>query len=87
MMSGGVSILVKAWNFSTWPAYKSRFWNKEEGAREEQVQGRKPYVILLSSFYPVQSLSTGMTDSRKQILALRLLSFRNPEVDMSSAGN
>ncbi|KAL9116765.1 MAG: hypothetical protein Q9187_006705, partial [Circinaria calcarea] len=41
------SILVKAWNFSTWPAYKSRFWNKEkEGAREEHahapVQARKP---------------------------------------------
>jgi hypothetical protein len=22
-------ILVKAWNLSTWPAYKSRLWNKE----------------------------------------------------------
>ena len=24
------NVLVKAWNLSTWPAYKSRFWNKEE---------------------------------------------------------
>ncbi|KAI9825308.1 MAG: hypothetical protein M1819_000554 [Sarea resinae] len=24
------SLLVKAWNFSTWPAYRSRFWNKDE---------------------------------------------------------
>ncbi|MCJ1261883.1 hypothetical protein MMC22_001752 [Lobaria immixta] len=24
------SFLVKAWNFSTWPAYKSRVWNKEQ---------------------------------------------------------
>ncbi|MCJ1467546.1 hypothetical protein MMC07_006171 [Pseudocyphellaria aurata] len=24
------SFLVKAWSFSTWPAYKSRLWNKEQ---------------------------------------------------------
>jgi len=24
------SLFVKAWNLSTWPAYKSRFWNKEQ---------------------------------------------------------
>ena len=29
---GKNSVLVKAWNYSTWPAYKSRFWNKEAGA-------------------------------------------------------
>lgn len=23
------SLLVKAWNYSSWPEYKSRFWNKE----------------------------------------------------------
>ncbi|KAI9820896.1 MAG: hypothetical protein M1832_003529 [Thelocarpon impressellum] len=23
------SVLVKAWNYSTWPAYKSRLWNKD----------------------------------------------------------
>ncbi|KAI9772048.1 MAG: hypothetical protein M1840_001336 [Geoglossum simile] len=23
------SVLVKAWNLSTWPAYKSRFWNQQ----------------------------------------------------------
>jgi len=24
------NMLVKAWNFSSWPAYKSRYWNKEQ---------------------------------------------------------
>ena len=24
------SVLVKAWNLSTWPAYKSKLWNKEQ---------------------------------------------------------
>jgi len=23
------SVLVKAWNLSSWPGYKSRLWNKE----------------------------------------------------------
>ncbi|MCJ1471676.1 hypothetical protein MMC13_000316 [Lambiella insularis] len=23
------SLLVKAWSYSSWPAYKSRFWNKQ----------------------------------------------------------
>ncbi|MCJ1450735.1 hypothetical protein MMC28_001069 [Mycoblastus sanguinarius] len=32
------SLLVKAWNYSSWPAYKSRFWNKEN----EQPQSRIP---------------------------------------------
>ncbi|KAL9126599.1 MAG: hypothetical protein Q9217_004373 [Psora testacea] len=31
------SLLVKAWNYSSWPAYKSRFWNKEN----EQTGGAK----------------------------------------------
>ena len=31
-------MLVKAWNYSTWPAYKSRFWNKEDG-KEEKKKG------------------------------------------------
>lgn len=31
------SVLVKAWNLSTWPAYNSRFWNKGEG----QTGGKK----------------------------------------------
>jgi hypothetical protein len=33
------SILVKAWNLSTWPAYQSRFWNKDkptEGVTNEK---------------------------------------------------
>ncbi|KAI9888996.1 MAG: hypothetical protein M1814_006054 [Vezdaea aestivalis] len=33
------SLLVKAWNLSTWPAYKSRLWNKEQ----QETQARKPY--------------------------------------------
>ncbi|KAI9850628.1 MAG: hypothetical protein M1838_005342 [Thelocarpon superellum] len=28
------SVLVKAWNYSTWPAYRSRFWNKEAQVAE-----------------------------------------------------
>lgn len=33
------SLLVKAWNYSSWPAYKSRFWNKEnEPAPKAQVR-------------------------------------------------
>jgi len=34
------SVLVKAWNLSTWPAYKSRLWNKGETT---QADARKPY--------------------------------------------
>lgn len=26
-----VSMLVKAWNYSSWPGYRSRLWNKEQG--------------------------------------------------------
>lgn len=33
------SLLVKAWNYSTWPAYKSRLWNKEA---QVQPESRKP---------------------------------------------
>jgi hypothetical protein len=28
-MTDFLSVLVKAWNYSSWPAYKSRFWNKD----------------------------------------------------------
>ena len=31
--------LVKAWNLSTWPEYKSRLWNKQQA---EKVEARKP---------------------------------------------
>ena len=37
------SFLVKAWNLSTWPEYKSRLWNKQQA---EKVEARKPYVLL-----------------------------------------
>lgn len=33
------SFLVKAWNLSTWPAYKSKLWNKNEP--QEKAQARK----------------------------------------------
>jgi len=36
------SLLVKAWNFSTWPAYKSRLWNKEQPV-EQKPQPRRSY--------------------------------------------
>ncbi|KAI4122733.1 MAG: hypothetical protein LQ338_005647 [Usnochroma carphineum] len=32
------SLLVKTWNLSTWPAYKSRYWNKE-GQGDKGGQG------------------------------------------------
>ena len=51
-------VLVNAWYLSTWPAYKSKLWNKlppgaaggtgPDGARE-----RKPYV--LRSYFPART--------------------------------
>ncbi|KAF2151176.1 hypothetical protein K461DRAFT_279962 [Myriangium duriaei CBS 260.36] len=37
---------VKAWNYSSMPAYKSRFWNKEEQARQKELakQGKSTAV-------------------------------------------
>lgn len=35
-------LLVKAWNLSTWPAYKSRLWNKQD-TQEDRAKARKPY--------------------------------------------
>ncbi|CZT49949.1 uncharacterized protein RSE6_10856 [Rhynchosporium secalis] len=35
------SFLVKAWNLSTWPEYKSRLWNKD--AQINKVESRKPF--------------------------------------------
>tara|TARA_R110002060_G_scaffold22000_1_gene29819 strand:- start:90 stop:506 length:417 start_codon:yes stop_codon:yes gene_type:complete len=34
------SFMVKAWNLSTWPEYKSKLWNKD--AQINQVESRKP---------------------------------------------
>jgi hypothetical protein len=35
--------LVKAWNLSTWPGYKSRLWNKQNpGVPEPKASQRKP---------------------------------------------
>ena len=36
-----LSLLVKAWNYSSWPAYKSRFWNKENEP-PQKAQARTP---------------------------------------------
>ncbi|MCJ1324715.1 Chitin synthase, class 1 [Thelotrema lepadinum] len=33
--------LVKAWDYSTWPAYKSRLWNKEQKGQKGGKEGRK----------------------------------------------
>jgi hypothetical protein len=33
-------LLVKAWNLSSWPGYKSRLWNQE--AEINKVESRKP---------------------------------------------
>ena len=35
------SWLVKAWDYSTWPAYKSRLWNKEQKGQKGGKEGRK----------------------------------------------
>ncbi|KAH8590874.1 hypothetical protein B0O99DRAFT_633692 [Bisporella sp. PMI_857] len=35
-------ILVKAWNLSSWPGYKSRLWNKE-APEHGKVESRKPH--------------------------------------------
>lgn len=35
------SILVKAWNLSSWPGYKSRIWNTA-GPQDAKVEARKP---------------------------------------------
>ena len=29
------SVLVKAWNLSTWPEYRSRFWNKDVAPQQK----------------------------------------------------
>jgi len=34
------SFMVKAWNLSSWPGYKSRIWNQE--AEVNKARGRKP---------------------------------------------
>ncbi|KAG9243981.1 hypothetical protein BJ878DRAFT_508258 [Calycina marina] len=46
------SILVKAWNLSSWPGYKSRLWNKDaqaSGKSEKAGDTRKPYSRHSSS--------------------------------------
>lgn len=34
--------LVKAWNLSTWPEYKSRLWNKQPPPEQGKAEARKP---------------------------------------------
>lgn len=36
------NILVKAWNLSTWPEYKSRLWNKQQADKDKDTKARKP---------------------------------------------
>jgi len=52
------NMLFKAWNYSSWPAYKSRFWNKEKAVPAQQ---RKPS----SAFGARQGPSTSMLGERK----------------------
>jgi hypothetical protein len=37
----GQGMLVKVWNLSTWPAYKSRLWNKPTPLSQEPMIPRK----------------------------------------------
>jgi len=39
--------LVKAWNLSSWPGYKSRLWNQD--AEVNKAQNRKPFSRHSSS--------------------------------------
>ena len=41
MLRCSLSLLVKAWHYSSWPAYKSRFWNKENES-PQKAQARTP---------------------------------------------
>ena len=43
------SLLVKAWNYSSWPAYKSRIWNKQPAA--PVLEHRHSSVSGMSSGY------------------------------------
>jgi len=38
------NVLVKAWNLSTWPAYKSRFWNQEKVSGKKGSSSKSPRV-------------------------------------------
>ncbi|TVY46650.1 hypothetical protein LOCC1_G001613 [Lachnellula occidentalis] len=37
------SLLVKAWNLSTWPGYKSRLWNQQQ-VESAKPESRKPLL-------------------------------------------
>ncbi|MCJ1322290.1 hypothetical protein MMC15_007638 [Xylographa vitiligo] len=52
------SLLFKAWNYSSWPAYKSRFWNKE---KKIPAQQRQPS----SAFGERKGFSTSMLGDKK----------------------
>lgn len=49
--------LVKAWNLSSMPAYKSRFWNKEEQARQKALakQGKTTATDVRPTLSPSAS--------------------------------
>ncbi|KAF2227932.1 hypothetical protein BDZ85DRAFT_255131 [Elsinoe ampelina] len=55
--------LVKAWNFSSMPAYKSMFWNKEEQARQKALskQGKSSGSSSGPSSPGVSRVSTGQS--------------------------
>ncbi|KAI9751846.1 MAG: hypothetical protein M4579_005869 [Chaenotheca gracillima] len=38
------NMLVKAWNLSTWPAYRSRYWNKDQKGSDSPPPGARPQV-------------------------------------------
>ncbi|MCJ1436960.1 hypothetical protein MMC27_006343 [Xylographa pallens] len=52
------SLLFKAWNYSSWPAYKSRFWNKE---KKVPAQERNPS----SAFGERKGSSASMLGTKK----------------------
>lgn len=43
------NFLVKAWNLSTWPEYRSRYWNKQDSNHGTKgVEKRKTYARAVS---------------------------------------
>ena len=57
------SWLVKTWNASSFPAYKSRFWNKDEQARQKRMADEVKRAHLHSASTSASSHSTSTSTS------------------------
>ena len=59
------NMLVKAWNLSEWPAYKSRFWNKQTEGAEGKGGGKSPRPDAGGRSPSLASGSASGSDGRK----------------------